>query len=166
VRVLFDTNVVLDVLLEREPHVRNATALFAAIDRGWLTGLLCATTITTVYYIGSQGQGRAYTHKKLEELLAMFTIAPVTSSRRCVSNSQTSRMRFSTKPRSPRTLKVSSRVTRKTSDQARFASTPLLPLLLPCAPFTALREPSAQQTRFRGMFWLDRPTRGVRKFDI
>jgi predicted nucleic acid-binding protein len=78
VRVLFDTNVVLDVLLEREPHVRNATALFAAIDRGWLTGLLCATTITTVYYIGSQGQGRAYTHKKLEELLAMFTIAPVT----------------------------------------------------------------------------------------
>ncbi len=77
-RVVFDTNVVLDVLLERKPYLQDAATLFAAVEHGWLTGLLCATTITTVYYIGSQKHGRALVHKKLQDLLAMFTVAPVT----------------------------------------------------------------------------------------
>jgi predicted nucleic acid-binding protein len=78
VRVVFDTNVVLDVLLERSPYLRDAAALFAAVERGWLAGLLCATTVTTVYYIGSQSHGRAHAREKLQDLLALFTVAPVT----------------------------------------------------------------------------------------
>jgi len=77
-RVVFDTNVVLDVLLGRKPCLQDAATLFAAVEHGWLTGLLCATTITTVYYIGSQKHGRALVHEKLQDLLAMFTVAPVT----------------------------------------------------------------------------------------
>ena len=44
-RILFDTNVVLDVLEERAPHHTDAATLFSAVDRGWITGLLSATTI-------------------------------------------------------------------------------------------------------------------------
>ncbi len=77
-RVTFDTNVVLDVLLQRAPHLQDAAALFAAVERGWLEGLVCATTITTVYYIGSQSYGQTHVREKLQDLLALFTVAPVT----------------------------------------------------------------------------------------
>ncbi len=37
-RVLIDTNIVLDYLLEREPFLQDAEALFDAIDAGQLVG--------------------------------------------------------------------------------------------------------------------------------
>jgi len=51
VNVLFDTNVILDVLLEREPFVDAASKLFALVDNGRITGSICATTVTTVFYV-------------------------------------------------------------------------------------------------------------------
>jgi hypothetical protein len=33
-RVLFDTNIVLDVLLDREPHVEASAAAWAAVESG------------------------------------------------------------------------------------------------------------------------------------
>ncbi len=75
-KVVFDVNVVVDVPLGRAPYPQDVTAVLVAVERGWLEGLLCATTITTVSYIGSQSYGRA--HVKLKDLLALFTVAPVT----------------------------------------------------------------------------------------
>ena len=43
-RVLFDTNVVLDHLLEREPHVDAAERLLSLVDTGRLEGVICSTT--------------------------------------------------------------------------------------------------------------------------
>ena len=77
-RILFDTNIVLDVLEERAPHLRDAASLFSAVDRGWLTGLLCATTITTIHYLARPTLGAAKTREKLRKILGMFTVAPVT----------------------------------------------------------------------------------------
>jgi len=77
-RILFDTNVVLDVLEERAPYHTNATTLFSAVDRGWLIGLLCPTTITTIHYIARQTLGAAKSREHLRKILGMFTIAPVT----------------------------------------------------------------------------------------
>jgi predicted nucleic acid-binding protein len=57
VKVLFDTNVVLDVLLEREPHVTAAARLFSLVDNGGLEGSICATTATTVFYIAARSFG-------------------------------------------------------------------------------------------------------------
>ena len=39
-RVLFDTNVVLDVLLQREPWVSEASGLWQANDEGRITGYM------------------------------------------------------------------------------------------------------------------------------
>jgi predicted nucleic acid-binding protein len=47
VRVLFDTNVILDVLLARAPHVAPATALLDRVAARTLDGLLGTTTVTT-----------------------------------------------------------------------------------------------------------------------
>jgi len=76
-KVLFDTNVVLDVLLARAPHSDVAVQLFNLVDRGRLQGVLCATTITTIHYLATKAAGRAQAKKHLLELMAMFEIAPV-----------------------------------------------------------------------------------------
>ena len=77
-RILFDTHVVLDLLEERAPHHTDAATLFSGVDRGWITGLLCATTITTIHYIARQTLGAAKTREHLRKSLAMFPVAPVT----------------------------------------------------------------------------------------
>ena len=63
-RVLFDTNVILDVLLEREPHIDVASKLVALVDNGRIEGSVCATTVTTLYYIGAKDLGRKAAHEK------------------------------------------------------------------------------------------------------
>lgn len=50
-RVLFDTNVILDALLAREPFVANSAVLFQAMEAGQLIGFMSATTVTDVHYL-------------------------------------------------------------------------------------------------------------------
>jgi predicted nucleic acid-binding protein len=47
-RVLIDTNIVLDFLQEREPFVDNAARLFNRVDAGDIEGFIAATTITNI----------------------------------------------------------------------------------------------------------------------
>jgi predicted nucleic acid-binding protein len=77
VRVLFDTNVVLDVLLEREPHARPAAQLMSLVDDGRLEGYLCATTVTTVHYLALKALGPTKATLLVATLLGVFAIAPV-----------------------------------------------------------------------------------------
>ncbi|MHC5735535.1 type II toxin-antitoxin system VapC family toxin [Nostoc sp.] len=56
-RILIDTNVVLDFLQEREPFVEDAAKLFAKIDAGEIEGFIAATTITNIYYIVRKAAG-------------------------------------------------------------------------------------------------------------
>jgi predicted nucleic acid-binding protein len=77
VKVLFDTNVVLDVLLDRKPHIDVAAKLFALVDNSRLEGSICATTATTIYYIAAKSFGRRRAHSQVRELLTLFEVAPV-----------------------------------------------------------------------------------------
>jgi hypothetical protein len=45
-----DTNIVLDVLLARNPFVVAAANIFGLIEQSRIEGLLCATTFTTIDY--------------------------------------------------------------------------------------------------------------------
>ena len=49
--VLLDTNVLLDVLLARQPFVAESAKVYDACDRGELTGFLCASSVTDLFYI-------------------------------------------------------------------------------------------------------------------
>lgn len=75
--VVFDTNVILDVLLAREPWVREAAILMSEVDRGRVRGLVCATTVTTIHYLAARANGRQDAAAKVESLLEIFEIAPV-----------------------------------------------------------------------------------------
>lgn len=76
-RVLFDTNVILDVLLDREPHADVATRLLSLVDQGRLEGVVCATTMTTIHYLASKAVGDEAAARYITELLDMFSVAAV-----------------------------------------------------------------------------------------
>ena len=48
-RVLVDTNIVLDFLLQREPFFQDADLLFQVIDTGQVVGHVTATTLTDIF---------------------------------------------------------------------------------------------------------------------
>ena len=76
-RVLFDTDVVLDLLLDREPHSEFAALLIAEVERGRLSGYLCATSITTIHYLASKAIGAAGAREQIRKLLSLFEVATV-----------------------------------------------------------------------------------------
>lgn len=75
--VLFDTNVVLDVLLARAPHAEAAARLFSLVDSGRLEGTVCATTVTTVFYLASKAVGGKEARRLVADLLSLFSVAAV-----------------------------------------------------------------------------------------
>jgi len=77
VKVLFDTNVVLDLLLDREPFADFAAYLFAKVEQSEITGFLCATTITTIHYLLKKALHDEQAETHIQTLLALFEIAPV-----------------------------------------------------------------------------------------
>jgi predicted nucleic acid-binding protein len=77
VKVLIDTNVVLDVLLAREPFVASAAGVLARVDRGELAGCVCATTLTAVFYLAAKTTGRERARVLVRELIQLLDVAPV-----------------------------------------------------------------------------------------
>ena len=76
-RVAFDTNIVLDVLLRREAHLANASTLFAYAHEGQIDGLLAATSLTTAFYLIERKKGTSGAYEGLDHLLQFFETAPV-----------------------------------------------------------------------------------------
>lgn len=56
-KVLFDTNVILDIALKRLPHFEFAVELFSLIDKKKISWHVTATTITDIYYISKKEKG-------------------------------------------------------------------------------------------------------------
>lgn len=77
-RALFDTNVVLDVLLNREPHAQASAQALALVERGEVQGFLCATTVTTLFYLARRTLGTQRAREQIAVLLRLFGVAPVT----------------------------------------------------------------------------------------
>lgn len=76
-KVLFDTNVVLDVLLDRQPFRASAAQLVARVERQEIVGVLGATTLTTIYYLVSKASGKQQARAAVQNLLKLFQVAPV-----------------------------------------------------------------------------------------
>jgi predicted nucleic acid-binding protein len=74
---LLDTNVVLDVLLDRQPFVIDSKAVWQACDDGKLTGYITATTLTTIYHIVEKTRDRASALAAIDICLTAFEIGPV-----------------------------------------------------------------------------------------
>lgn len=76
-RILFDTNVILDLLLGREPYVDVSEQLLSLVDMKRIDGVLCATTITTIDHLASKANGPKAARQHVRELLVLFDVAEV-----------------------------------------------------------------------------------------
>lgn len=76
-KVLFDTNIVLDVLLEREPFFETSARLSDAVEAKIIEGYLCATTLTTIDYFLTRYQGREQSNIAIKKLLKLYSVARV-----------------------------------------------------------------------------------------
>jgi predicted nucleic acid-binding protein len=77
VKILLDTNVILDILLDREPFSNEASFLLSKVEQSEIIGFLCATTITTIHYLAAKSLGAQTACKHIRALLSLFMIAPV-----------------------------------------------------------------------------------------
>ncbi|GBO56401.1 hypothetical protein APA_4737 [Pseudanabaena sp. lw0831] len=77
-KVLIDTNVLLDFLLEREPFKKDVEELFAAIDSGQIIGFVTATTLTDIFYIARKHtRSLELAREAVSSTLDTMTICPV-----------------------------------------------------------------------------------------
>ncbi|MGD0497115.1 MAG: PIN domain-containing protein [Bryobacteraceae bacterium] len=76
-QALVDTNVVLDVLLDRRPHVEGSAAVWAAVETGLAKGFLAAHAITTIHYLVQKELGAARARRTVSVILRVFDVAAV-----------------------------------------------------------------------------------------
>jgi predicted nucleic acid-binding protein len=76
-RVLLDTNIVLDVLFERQPWFEESRAVWQAHDHGLVAGHLAASTVTDIFYIGRRLVGLDTAWAAIDTCLATFQFCPV-----------------------------------------------------------------------------------------
>ena len=76
-RVLFDTNVILDIALKRLPHFTYAMKLFTLIDKEKIIGHVTASTITDIYYLSKKEKGHNVTLEFIRDLIEVVKIIGV-----------------------------------------------------------------------------------------
>jgi predicted nucleic acid-binding protein len=68
-RILLDTNVLLDFLLAREPFAIEAREIWLACEEGRCTGFLAAISVTNIWYIGRRIVGTDVAREHVANLL-------------------------------------------------------------------------------------------------
>jgi predicted nucleic acid-binding protein len=76
-KVLFDTNIILDVLLDRQPFAEHASFLMSKVERSEINGFLCATTVTTIHYLMSKYLDKEKAINSINSIMALFEVASV-----------------------------------------------------------------------------------------
>jgi predicted nucleic acid-binding protein len=74
--LLIDTNVVLDVILRREPWVHEAAALLDACGRGTARAYIAAHAVTTIHYVVTRAIDRRAATAAISDLLELVTVVP------------------------------------------------------------------------------------------
>lgn len=79
-RIMIDTNIIIDLLLEREPFVNDSSKLLSLCEEHKIDGYISASSITDIFYLV-----RKYTHstekayKAIGKVLEIAKICSVTN---------------------------------------------------------------------------------------
>jgi len=71
-KILVDTNVIVDNLASREPHDKYSNAIFDLIARNRITGCLNTSSVTDIYFILRKTFSDAESREKVRTLLNLF----------------------------------------------------------------------------------------------
>ena len=75
-KVVFDTNVILDAIENRADY-ETAQALILAVARERIDGVVAGSSVTDIYYIAKKHIGDAAAREAISNLLTVFNVAPV-----------------------------------------------------------------------------------------
>jgi predicted nucleic acid-binding protein len=75
--ILFDTNILLDVFLKRQPFFEHSAYLIDLAEKSVIKGWLGATTVTTIYYLLSKELGKKEADSITKSLFKIFDITTV-----------------------------------------------------------------------------------------
>jgi len=78
-RALIDTNVALDILLNRRNYA-DAIAISGYAEKGIFVGYISASAITDIFYLSQKDIGKKPAKEALKKLLRVFKPATVTDS--------------------------------------------------------------------------------------
>jgi len=76
-RLLVDLNIVLDVVLKREPWYRDAVTLLDALSRGAAEGYVASHAIATLYFLVNRANGRVAAVTAVTDILSICKVAPM-----------------------------------------------------------------------------------------
>ncbi|MGD1850158.1 MAG: type II toxin-antitoxin system VapC family toxin [Cyanophyceae cyanobacterium] len=76
-RILIDTNIAIDLILDRAPFVDRAIEIFQSVDRGEFEGFVSATTITDIFYIVCKARDRDTALSAIIRLLDLVQLCTV-----------------------------------------------------------------------------------------
>ena len=75
--VLVDTNVLMDVLTQRQPHCDASVAVWTAVYRRKLIGWVSADSFSTLYYLLRKMSNHTEAHRGIRKVCEIFEITPM-----------------------------------------------------------------------------------------
>ncbi|MCC5940759.1 MAG: PIN domain-containing protein [Balneolaceae bacterium] len=76
-KVLFDTNILLDLFLERAPFYEHSAHTIGLAEQNKIEGWVCGTTVTTIHYLIGKTISKTQANSHIHSLLKIFNISPV-----------------------------------------------------------------------------------------
>ncbi len=77
-RVLLDSDVILDLVLSRDPHFANAYEIFIAIARKEFQPFVAAISVLNINYFAEKEKGREFALIEIEKLLSLVAVCSTT----------------------------------------------------------------------------------------
>jgi predicted nucleic acid-binding protein len=78
-KVLIDTNIILDILLRREPYYENAVKINILSEKGYIHSYMSASAVTDIFYIAKKElKNKNAVIELIKNLLKTIHVAAVT----------------------------------------------------------------------------------------
>jgi len=77
-KVLVDSNVILNKLLRQPDFFAGSNAIFTLAEIGKITGYISASAVTDIYYITKKSLGKVAAREAIKKMLLVFYPATVT----------------------------------------------------------------------------------------
>ncbi|WP_172185996.1 PIN domain-containing protein [Microcoleus asticus] len=79
-KILLDTNIILDIALERQPFFGESEQVLSLVEQGEVEGYISASTFSDLYYIIRKAKGRDSTLEFLRYIATFCQVATVDNS--------------------------------------------------------------------------------------